>query len=92
MDYEEIFVAAPDADAGWPVLANHIARMLVSGVAAGEVGDVVAGSDVGFNGHGGPPDGYGARQGGHGHRVMHRYRRFGLRTRTHGCRYGRTLL
>jgi hypothetical protein len=46
------------------------------GMAAGDVGDVVAGFDVGFNGHGGPPCGYGARWGGHGHRVMHRYRAF----------------
>ena len=42
-------------------------------VAAGDVGDVVAGFHVGLNGHGGPPCGYGARRDGHGHRVMHRY-------------------
>jgi hypothetical protein len=62
------------------------------GVAAGDVGDVVAGFDVGFNGHGGSPRGYGARWGGRGHRVMHRYKRFGLRTRTHACCYCRTWL
>ena len=45
------------------------------GVAAGDVGDVVAGFHVGFNGHGGPPCGYGARWSRHGHRVMHRYKR-----------------
>ena len=54
------------------------------GVAAGDVGDIVAGFDVRFNGHGGPPAGYGARWSRHGHRVMHRYKRFGLRARTHG--------
>ena len=45
------------------------------GVAAGDVRDVVAGSDVGLNGHGVLPAGCGARWGGHGHRVMHRYKR-----------------
>jgi len=66
-----------------PGVVRHGAR--ASGrVTAGDVGDVVPGSDVGFNGHGGPPCGYGARWDGHGHRVMHRYKRVGLRARTHG--------
>jgi hypothetical protein len=63
-------------------VVGHGARA-AGGVAAGDVGDVVAGFHVGFNGHGGPPLGCGARWSGHGYRVMHRYKRFGLQARAH---------